>query len=182
MNELNGSITTYTGRRIWPLKPKLNDINILDICHALSNQCRFTGHTREFYSVGEHSCRVSDLLPQELKLTGLLHDASEYALLDLARPVKEQPEMYLFREAEDTLMYYIARKFNLIYPFPKEIKAADKTLLVTEYRDLMAEEVWNAVDWNGYKPLDTRIVPWSPAKTKFAMIDRLEKLGIKVER
>src|SRR5574342_1090607 len=98
---LNGSIITYTGRLFWPLSPRLEDINILDICHALSNQTRFTGHTREFYSVAQHSCLVSDLLPEKFKLDGLLHDASEAYLMDLARPVKELEQMTFFREAED---------------------------------------------------------------------------------
>src|SRR5574342_837580 len=179
---LNGSITTYTGRRIWPLAPNSDDINLLDICHALSQQCRFTGHTREFYSVAEHSCRVHDIVSDEHKLGAILHDSSEYALMDLARPVKEQKEMSLFREAEDRLMYYIAIKYGFSYPLPEEIKWADKILLVTEYRDLMPTEVWNAADWNGYEPLKKRITPWSPVEAKYAMIERVERLGIEVER
>ena len=182
MKTLEGSITTYTGRRICPLNPSIDNIHILDICHALSNQCRFTGHTLEFYSVAEHSCRVHDILPNELKLAGLLHDASEAYLMDLARPVKEQHEMKFFVEAEDHLLEIIALKFNLDYPFSKKIKEADKILLVTEYRDLMDKEVWNAADWNGHKPLERRICPWAPSVAKFAMIDRLEKLGIEVRR
>jgi hypothetical protein len=73
----NGSITTFSDVRFWPLLPNPDDIRIEDIAHALSNQCRFAGHAREFYSVAEHCVRVSQLCRPEEALWGLLHDASE---------------------------------------------------------------------------------------------------------
>src|ERR1017187_10636100 len=79
----HGSITTFSGIHFWPLLPNPADIRIEDIAHALSNQCRFAGHAREFYSVAEHSVRVSQLCPPEDALWGLLHDASEAYLTDV---------------------------------------------------------------------------------------------------
>lgn len=182
MKNLDGSIITYTGRLFWPLQPRTRDINVLDICHALSNQCRFTGHTRSFYSVAEHSCRVHDILPQEYKLAGLLHDASEAYLMDLARPVKNQDEMKLFRDCEDDLMDKIAGLYGFDYPLLPEVKVADNILLVTEYRDLMTKNELRASDFNGNKPLEKHINPWTPAEAKSGMIERLENLGIEVKR
>lgn len=179
---LEGSIITYTGRLFWPLSPRLEDINLLDICHALSNQCRFTGHCREFYSVAEHSCRVHDILPQELKLAGLLHDASEAYLVDLARPVKTQEKMSFFVEAEDKVMEKIAEKYKFEFPFNPEIKLADKILVNTEYRDLMHHNELRASDFNGVDPLPNRINSWSQVVAKSEMIYRLEKLGIEVKK
>lgn len=43
-------IQTYTNKQFWPLDPRPEDVCIEDIAHALSLQCRFTGHVREFYS------------------------------------------------------------------------------------------------------------------------------------
>ena len=43
-------IQTYTRKAFDVLNPDPELICIEDIAHALSNQCRFTGHTREFYS------------------------------------------------------------------------------------------------------------------------------------
>lgn len=60
-------IRTFTGRRFWPLDPRIEDIDIQDIAHSLSLVCRWTGHTYCFYSVAEHSLRVS-LLAQQLIL------------------------------------------------------------------------------------------------------------------
>jgi len=55
------SIRTFTGKKFWPLAPIGNDLDIEDIAHALSLVCRFTGHTYCFYSVADHSLRVSKL-------------------------------------------------------------------------------------------------------------------------
>lgn len=66
-------------------------LDIEEIAHSLSMQCRFTGSVRHFYSVAEHSIIVS-LLMEEFKmgdpLEGLLHDAIETAVGDMASPWK----------------------------------------------------------------------------------------------
>lgn len=46
----NGAwIQTYTGRKFTPLSPQPEDVDIVDIAHALSLMCRFNGHCKEFY-------------------------------------------------------------------------------------------------------------------------------------
>lgn len=135
-------ILTYTGRWINPFDPDPVVISIEDIGHALSNQCRFTGHVRKFYSVAEHSCRVAGLLTSaENRLYGLLHDASEAYLSDIARPVKQGLGLgEAYREVEDNLNRTIAGRFGLEYPWPDEVHQADNVMLRTEQRDLMPEE------------------------------------------
>ena len=66
----DGSITTYSGNLFWPLLPNPADVRIEDIAHALSNQCRFAGHSHTFYSVAEHCVRVSQLCRREDALWG----------------------------------------------------------------------------------------------------------------
>ena len=92
-------MVTYTGKEFYPLDPNPADIDIKDIAHALSNCCRFAGHIKSFYSVAQHSVIVSELCEPENALAGLLHDASEAYLSDIARPVKytEQMEGYRLR-------------------------------------------------------------------------------------
>jgi hypothetical protein len=134
------SIFTFSGGFMRPLDPQPEDILIEDIAHALANQCRWTGHVAEFFSVAEHSMNVAKLVPEELRLTALLHDASEAYLADLARPIKKAPglgEVYL--EVEARLEAAIAERFG-IDPDPlghKAVKQADEQALWAEAKALL---------------------------------------------
>lgn len=155
----SGYIVTYTGAQIEPLNPDPAQLHILDIAHALSNVCRFTGHTRAFYSVAQHCVHVSEIVPAEHALCGLLHDASEAYLSDIARPVKHQPEFgVVYKAAEERLMLAIAERFALEWPMPAEVKRADEVLLRSEQRDLMP----NLRRFGGAEYLPYKIEPWTP--------------------
>lgn len=131
-------IRTFTGKMFDVLEPDPASVDIVDIAHALSCQGRFTGHTSEFYSVAQHSVHVSELVPSELALCGLLHDATEAYLVDLPSPVKHSTCLGdFFREMEARLWSAIAIKFSLPNPLPPEIKRADSQMLLAEKRDLM---------------------------------------------
>lgn len=134
------AIFTYSGIFMRPLAPSPESIRIEDIAHALSNQCRWTGHTSKFYSVAEHCIGVARLVPDELALSALLHDASEAFLSDLARPIKKAPglgEVYL--EVEARLEAAISERFGTVVdPLSNiEIKAADEEMLWAEARLLL---------------------------------------------
>jgi len=142
-----GWIQTYTGRKIWPLDPNPDDIVIEDIAHALSCVNRFTGHLSEPYSVAQHSLQVSFGVPEELALCGLLHDATEAYLSDLASPLKRTEFMKFYREAEENLWKTIATKFDLPQEMPSEVKNADRRALVTEALTLMTlKPDWEWID------------------------------------
>lgn len=104
----NDWIMTRTGKHFRPFHPKIEDIEIEDIAHALSHICRFNGHTSKFYSVAEHSILVSVLCPEGLKLRGLLHDGAEAYMGDMPRPLKD----YEFKVAEGRLLDLIYQKFD----------------------------------------------------------------------
>jgi len=154
-----GWLQTYTGRQFWPLDPRASEVDIVDIAHALSNMCRFGGHCEEFYSVAQHSYLVSSICPPEDALWGLLHDASEAYLVDIPRPVKAFLRDY--KTYERDLERVIAKRFDLPSEMPESVKRADNSLLATEARDLMKSPpfLWERLA----EPLDSRIVPWSPA-------------------
>lgn len=128
-----GMMTTYTRRRINPLKMTPEDVDIRDIARALTMQCRYAGHVGTFYSVAEHSVRVSDeLAGTGLELAGLLHDAAEAYLGDLIRPLKHGPMGEAYLEAEAHVEECIAKAFGLPHPMPPEVMEADRKVL-TEY-------------------------------------------------
>lgn len=117
------------------LDPDPEVITIEAIAHALARQCRFTGHTSRFYSVAEHSVRVSRLVPQEDALEGLLHDAAEAFIVDIPSPLKQLLPQY--KEIEQRLERVIAEKFGLRHPWPDSVKHADLVMLKWERRDLL---------------------------------------------
>lgn len=123
-------INTLSGKEINPYAPKAEDIDIRDIAHALSMQCRFNGHVPRFYSVAEHSVLVSDLLPDNLKLAGLLHDAAEAYLGDVISPIKVNMANYLDLEAQ--MEAVIFESFGLNPDLIKDIKYADQYALSLE--------------------------------------------------
>jgi 5'-deoxynucleotidase YfbR-like HD superfamily hydrolase len=177
-------IETHSGRAVHPLALEADDVTLGDIAHALGNQCRFSGHTRVFYSVAEHSVRVSLLLADwghdvTTQLYGLLHDASEAYLQDVASPIKGTPAFERYREAERMAMKSICHKFELPYRQPTPVTYADRVLLKTEARDLMPfkREHWAGLD--DVQPLAEVIVPWSPAEAKARLISRYTALQFK---
>jgi hypothetical protein len=168
-------IITKRGREFRPLNPRVEDVDIRDIAHALSNMCRFNGHVREFYSVAQHSVLVSNLLDDEPEyaLWGLLHDATEAYLPDVTRPIKSHIEG--FCDIEDRLMAVIAEAFNLFpaWPMPKEVKLADNRLLVTEQRDLCLGYTPSLED---VEPLPEVIEPLEPIVARIRFLQRFNYL------
>lgn len=168
-------IQTYTGLVMYPLDARPEEICIEDIAHALSNLCRFTGHCRMFYSVAEHSVRVSYAVPPVDALWGLLHDATEAYLADMSRPMKRYAEFGIpYRAAESRLMTVIAARFGLNGPMPESVKHADTVLLMTEKRDLMhgCNKVWE----DTAEPLETKIAPCEPREAAAWFLDRFQML------
>mgnify|MGYP001281995576 CR=1 FL=1 len=136
---MDSTITTWSGRKFNFLNPEPTSIVIEDIAHALSLQCRFNGHSTEFYSVAEHSvgvCRLVESLGEDRNtvMTALLHDAAEAYLGDVVSPLKQKLPDY--RGFEGVVEAAVAAKFSLIYPFPKVVHVADKELLHREFGSL----------------------------------------------
>ena len=173
-------IETRSGRRFTPLAPLASDICIEDIAHALAHQCRFAGHTREHYSVAEHSVRVANLLwdrgfSRVVQLWGLLHDASEAYLTDIPAPLKWSDVFAPYRAAEARLMLAVCERFHLPIEEPPAVRVADAVLLATEARDLMAyaPEHWTNLS---EAPLIEAITPWHATSAKRSFLKTFEEL------
>jgi hypothetical protein len=142
--------------------PWATDPDITVIAHALANLCRWTGHTRRFYSVAEHSLRVANLVPAKYKLQALLHDAAEAYIGDIATPLGRLlgPNWDDIKRDHDRWIWYSfissGRKFT---GWPAEVQYADHVMLATEARDLLVGS--DAVEW-GCPPLEGRIALTQP--------------------
>lgn len=161
-------IHTFTGKKFRPLTPDPESIDIRDIAHALAMAARFGGMTRTFYSVAEHSVRVSLICPPKDALYGLLHDAAEAYLKDIPQPVKYQPAAEFYREAEGLVMAAIELRFGLKPGEPASVKRADAVMLHTEARDLFP--AGSHIEWSDERMAQpTRLNPldWRAAEEWF---------------
>ena len=176
----DGAIQTVSGRRISPYAPDVAEIELFDIAHALSNQCRFGGHSRVFYSVAQHSCVVADVAADvagpEAALWGLFHDASEAYLVDLPHPLKHRTLLgELYREVEARVQRAICKRFGLPAEPPELLEHIDRAVLATERRAFLGE-AWDWPELDGFEPLNLEIEPWLPQRAETEFLARFERL------
>jgi uncharacterized protein len=172
-------IETFGGKRVYFMEPQPDDFDINDIAHALANNCRWTGHCRFFMSVAEHSVAVSYLCDDPL--AGLLHDASEAYLTDVAKPIKPFLENYM--AIEDKIMRAIAAKFKFNYPLASSVKAADNQQLSTEAHHLVPSQgdhwSWDRWSVGGKRPaVENGIAPvgLTPIQAERVFLNRYKEL------
>lgn len=127
-----------------------SDFSIVDIAHSLSNMCRFNGHTREFYSVAEHSFMCVEYLRKrveeddgELKISNqtymyaLLHDAAEAFISDIPKPFKQTIDN--IEQTEKAVFDAIITKLELDLDEADLglVAQADKYMVLKEAKDLL---------------------------------------------
>jgi hypothetical protein len=182
-------IGTYTGKHFHPFRPRAGDIDLKDIAHGLALSkwaCRFRGQCKHHYTVAQHSVEVSKVIrsnggSERAALAGLLHDASEAYLPDLAAPIKEWLPDY--RELESTIQTAIEVYFlgsELDPDERKTVKEADMIMLATEAYSLMpAPTDWGSI--RGIIPIENwrGPIPASKAETEFLeMFNELQDWGL----
>lgn len=163
--------------------PDGSPFGIEDIAHALAHLCRFTGHTKTFYSVAQHCVLVSHLVPPGDALQGLLHDGAEAFLGDVASPLKALLPDY--RAIERRVERAVFRRFGLPETLPGTVRRADQVALATERRDLMVTGSAHDRHWArvaGTPAHAQRIQPWSSAAARAAFLDRFEAVSGRVVR
>lgn len=173
---------THTGLRFYPIDPTPDQFDPLDVAHALSQSCRYGGHTKRFYSVAEHACILADYAqrqgfsPQD-QWTILHHDDAEAYICDLPRPVKHQ--MPAYKEAEALVESVLFDVFHVEYPFPVFLKGMDNMIIADERAQVMnrSKNVW----YNPYRvPLGVKL--WNvlgrwPAYVKWQWLRRHNRLA-----
>lgn len=185
---------TYSGQKVYPLDPRVDETHYDDICMGLARECRYGNQAREFYSVAEHSVYVSIHVerivreensgylynsrnePRQFKrvaLQALLHDAPEAFIGDMISPIKNMPEMRGYRRAEARWWDVICEKFEL-HPTPYSndlVARVDARILADEIEALTLDpDMWvRAGKYVGLRPLGVDIIamPWQQAADVF---------------
>lgn len=182
-----GWMETYSGKQFFFMDPHPSTIDEVDIAHAIGKLCRYGGHTRKFYSVAEHCCRlaqyVAKLHPNDTQLAfeALMHDSTEGYLVDMPRPIKQQLPDY--KVIEEKLARAIALRFGLRHPFPRLIHELDSRILVDERKQAMSKSKNN---WgiDGLEGLGIHLQFWDPVEapykflTYFKDLDSRRKAGM----
>ncbi len=140
-------ITTYSKVHFEIDEPKIAQINLQDVAHALSMLARANGHLPKFYSVAQHSlaCTIEAMernYSMKVVLGCLLHDGSEAYLCDITRPVKQHLDYYLVREKKIQNMIF---EKLIGEPLNSEelalIHEVDDAMLFAEFKYYLGEQL-----------------------------------------
>ncbi|WP_278360207.1 hypothetical protein [Thalassospira xiamenensis] len=186
-------VMTMSGRKIDLLSPKASDIYWPDVCFALSNINRYTGHTK--IPVAQHSVIVADLVSAEAEPYALIHDAKEYITGDTSTPEKDAERAAFYAQfpihvrnelqnfhsirmgseiVEDMVDEAIHIAAGLQWPAPdhiaREVKRADQIALATESRDNLPEQVGDL----SIRPLSTKVMPMTAGDAQHLFTNRIQ--------
>lgn len=172
-------IQSFSGKKVTPLDLQPEQVDIESIAHALSLKCRFTGHTKVFYSVAEHCVTGAAYLPSAFQLPFLLHEVSEAYLPDVATPVKralwvsdgeETGPLTTWETLERRQAAVVFRALGLeaLEPliYSPQVKLMDLRMLVTEREALIGPE----------------IEPWGIDAKPLSMMNALGMQSVEAER
>ena len=159
-------ITTFTNKKVCPIKLTHEDIDLVDILQSLSFKPRFGGFLPWNYSVLQHSINCAILakrhnFTKRLILAALIHDLCESLSPagDIPSPVKNvmcifslnQNKMLRFREFEDEVMSIIIKglgindKVSVNDTHDISIKNIDRQLCNSESLYIRGYKVWDDI-------------------------------------
>lgn len=142
----DGCMLTVSNILIDLYNPNPETILIEDIAHGLANNCRWNGHTQQFWSVAQHCCMMFDMAPKNDRLKYLFHDAEEAYWGDMIKPLKNKikekcPEIIELMRYMRKIIY---DKFNIQY-IDKDVEDADFKCLQWEFENIIKTD--NAESW-----------------------------------
>lgn len=171
--ELNQGIELLDGSMFDYSDPDVSNITVEMLADVLSRINRFSGHTRYFYSVAQHSVNTSFIVDDDYKLAALLHDTAEAFINDIPTPLKILlPEL---KEIEVRIESRLAEKFGIPFPLSPEVKLADLQMLAIEKQTLKPSKT----QWSILKGIETATLqdkvlmqPMNPEEAKNLFLAR----------
>lgn len=172
---MSKQIITRTGIMYDLENPNPTDIVLPDVLHALSRICRYNGHTREHYSVAEHSVRCFRVVVDwggsvTDQISALTHDFHEAYIGDVSSPAIRCVPGWAEFELKHSLA--MASRFGLPKQITELAKKADRVMLATELRDLFGHRLL------GGEPVKQEIKPWNWANSYWELKHACEILGV----
>jgi hypothetical protein len=172
---------TYTGRVFDINSINANDIDIADIAHSLSYQCCFGGHCHQYYSVAEHSVRVSwaaeryatnatkSLDPNDRSPTFTRDQIVAIAISGL---MFNTYDVYDSNENQPAIKEAIKERFGLSDYEPGIVRIAKNKVMATAMRDML--------DCHPrllkHEPSAAPIRPWSAERAELRFLLRFQQL------
>lgn len=129
---------TYQGLKYYPLEPTLDAIDMNDISHALSLNCRFSGQIREHYSIAVHSLNCMYYLDMVWSADDIMHgETSKYPVLDKGLFLDQFNITYNEKTKLKLMLHLLMHDASEAYltDIPKPLK-----MVLPEYQ--RAEKLW----------------------------------------
>lgn len=166
----------WTGSTLLDIRnPDPSKIHLKDVARGLSRTYRYAGHTHEEtqpYSTAWHSlfCEmVADQmgLPLWVRLQALLHDAPEYILGDMMKPIKVLIPQ--FEAIESGLWGATATRFQIPKEFHPAVKKIDQIAFDVECHCLISSPRWypdfeSGEDWKEWLPQGETWIKFTQAR------------------
>ena len=182
-------IQTFTGIDFDLLEPKVETINLIDIAHSLSMNCRYNGHASRHYSVAEHSVLLAkEMLKQRKSMDeeecrgasiGLLfHDAHEAYTGDVTSPLKRLGYLAeIAKNVDARIERVMCKKLGISRTLLHSplVKEYDMRILHDEKRALLSNK---GKSWNieQYEPLGVQIQGWKASRARREFMEMVSYL------
>lgn len=152
-------VMMHDGVKLQLMRPDPECLDIRTIARHLSRIARYSGATRDFYSVAEHSVRGAYYYMERGMLSDaksfLLHDAHEALTGDIKSPMK--PFCVGLTEVQRSIDNSIEQQFNVKLHSTDGnflcIRRMDMAMFQREWIDLMPTD-WEGVDYMDMYGLD----------------------------
>lgn len=116
--------------------PAKSQFTVADIAMGLGKACRYAGQCEGFFSVAQHSIMVSEFVPKQFAMDGLMHDGSEAFMCDLPTMLKAMLPDY--KRIEKQVQAAINDYFGIAHPdhpiIHPLVKQADSLVLMLEMK------------------------------------------------